>query len=634
MITLHRGRQAPARPRVGRGERDRADAGAATGLVQARLRGRLGQVQARLLEDVPQRVHGLHRPGARLEGDRLQGARRLVLGAPGVAADAAELRPRADAACRARGSFASRTGRASLPTLEIDTDWAWHQWDHLFGTFRYANDPVYGFRSTSSGVPLDTFGRNVYVDTFDSAYGTGWKRENSFLTHTGTGAFCYSFNPHGSHPAGKGTRTARPSKGPGVTPDVMWQGSLGRRVRQGARPREERADHAARRSSVPRKLTSVEPLGSPVWQNVGAEQRALFRRWPAGVSVVVADVDGRRAGLTVSSLVSLSLEPPLVGISIALEASLHELLRDAGEWAASMLSRRAGAPRAALRAQRAADRALERDRGARGRSAPARGCRRLADRAHGRRDRDRRPHALRRRAADGRGGTGADLARLRPPGLQPGLIEAVVFDLDGVIVDSEQVWDDVRAEYARETGGRYGPDAARAMMGMSSPEWSRYMADELGVPGTPEQINADDRRADARALRRVAAADRRRGRRRARRCRRAGRSAIASSSNRELIEVVLAAAGLADDRRETVSSEEVARGKPAPDVYLEAARRLGVDAGWLRRGRGLAQRHPLREGGRDARLRDPESALPARRRGARATPTSCSASIAELPAAR
>ena len=70
----------------------------------------------------------------------------------------------------------------------------------------------------------------------------------------------------------------------------------------------------------------------------GAEQRSLFRRWPAGVSVVVADVEGRRAGLTVSSLTSLSLEPRLVGISIAREASLHELLREAGEWAASILS--------------------------------------------------------------------------------------------------------------------------------------------------------------------------------------------------------------------------------------------------------------------------------------------------------
>jgi flavin reductase (DIM6/NTAB) family NADH-FMN oxidoreductase RutF len=73
-------------------------------------------------------------------------------------------------------------------------------------------------------------------------------------------------------------------------------------------------------------------------QERGAEQRALFRRWPAGVSVVVTQVEDRRSGLTVSSLTSLSLEPPLVGISIALDASLHELLRDAGTWAASFLS--------------------------------------------------------------------------------------------------------------------------------------------------------------------------------------------------------------------------------------------------------------------------------------------------------
>ena len=73
-------------------------------------------------------------------------------------------------------------------------------------------------------------------------------------------------------------------------------------------------------------------------QEQGAEQRALFRRWPAGVSVVVAEVDGRRHGLTVSSLVSLSLDPPLVGISLSHQASLHELLREAGRWAASLLS--------------------------------------------------------------------------------------------------------------------------------------------------------------------------------------------------------------------------------------------------------------------------------------------------------
>lgn len=72
--------------------------------------------------------------------------------------------------------------------------------------------------------------------------------------------------------------------------------------------------------------------------DLGQEQRSLFRRWPAGVSVVVAELDGRRHGLTVSSLVSLSLDPPLVGISIAHQASLHELLRDAGSWTASILA--------------------------------------------------------------------------------------------------------------------------------------------------------------------------------------------------------------------------------------------------------------------------------------------------------
>jgi hypothetical protein len=113
----------------------------------------------------------------------------------------------------------------SLPQLTITTDWAWHQWDHLFGTFTYDGSPVFGFKATPGGNPLDTFGRNVYVDTYDSAYGTGWKRENSFLTHTGTGVFCYSVNPHGAHPAGKGTKYRATVEGPGVTPDIMWEGN-------------------------------------------------------------------------------------------------------------------------------------------------------------------------------------------------------------------------------------------------------------------------------------------------------------------------------------------------------------------------------------------------------------------------
>jgi flavin reductase (DIM6/NTAB) family NADH-FMN oxidoreductase RutF len=70
----------------------------------------------------------------------------------------------------------------------------------------------------------------------------------------------------------------------------------------------------------------------------GAEQRSLFRRWPAGVSIVIAEVDGARHGRTVSSLVSLSLEPPLVGISVAHSASIHELLRQADTWAVSVLA--------------------------------------------------------------------------------------------------------------------------------------------------------------------------------------------------------------------------------------------------------------------------------------------------------
>ena len=111
-----------------------------------------------------------------------------------------------------------------LAVLQVSTDWSWHRWDHLYGTFTYDGSPVYGFRATPGGSPLDSFGRNVYVDTFDSPYGTGWRRENSFLTHSGTGVFCYSVNPHGSHPAGTGSKYRATVEGPGVTPDVMWEG--------------------------------------------------------------------------------------------------------------------------------------------------------------------------------------------------------------------------------------------------------------------------------------------------------------------------------------------------------------------------------------------------------------------------
>ena len=112
-----------------------------------------------------------------------------------------------------------------LPELTVNTNWAYAKYDHLFGTFLYKGAPVHGFRSTAGGNPLDTFGRNLYVDTFNSAYGSGWKRENSFLMHKGTGTFCYGFYPHGHHPIGKGERYRATIIGPGVTPDVMWQGN-------------------------------------------------------------------------------------------------------------------------------------------------------------------------------------------------------------------------------------------------------------------------------------------------------------------------------------------------------------------------------------------------------------------------
>ena len=110
-----------------------------------------------------------------------------------------------------------------LPVLEVGLNWAYRRFDHMYGRFTYLGRPVHGFRATPQGNPLDTFGRNLYVDTYNSAYGSGWKRENSFLMHKGTGAFCYGFFPHGNRPVGKGERYRATIIGPGVTPDIFWQ---------------------------------------------------------------------------------------------------------------------------------------------------------------------------------------------------------------------------------------------------------------------------------------------------------------------------------------------------------------------------------------------------------------------------
>jgi HAD superfamily hydrolase (TIGR01509 family) len=157
-----------------------------------------------------------------------------------------------------------------------------------------------------------------------------------------------------------------------------------------------------------------------------------------------------------------------------------------------------------------------------------------------------------------------------------GHVQAVVFDLDGVLLDSEQVWDEIRERLVRERGGTWTDTAQRDMMGMSSPEWSRYMHDTLGLAEPPEEINAEvvSRMQDryARELPLLpGAVDA------VRRLAERWPLGLATSSNRPLIETVLDAARLREFFAATVSSEEVARGKPAPDVYVEAARRLGVD---------------------------------------------------------
>jgi HAD superfamily hydrolase (TIGR01509 family) len=156
------------------------------------------------------------------------------------------------------------------------------------------------------------------------------------------------------------------------------------------------------------------------------------------------------------------------------------------------------------------------------------------------------------------------------------VIDAIVFDLDGLLLDSEQLWDEVREELARERGGRWSERAQADMMGMSSPEWSRYMHDVVGLSESPDEIAEEVvRRMEARYRERLplipgarVAVERLAAR---------WPLALASSSNRPLIDLALETGGLAPFFAATVSSEEVARGKPAPDVYLEAVRRLEVD---------------------------------------------------------
>jgi HAD superfamily hydrolase (TIGR01509 family) len=158
------------------------------------------------------------------------------------------------------------------------------------------------------------------------------------------------------------------------------------------------------------------------------------------------------------------------------------------------------------------------------------------------------------------------------------LSAAVVFDLDGVLLESEQVWNEAKEALVRERGGGWSERAPRDMMGMSSPEWSRYLRDELGVELDPEAISAD-------VVARLERIYRERlpwiegAREAVERLAALWPLGLASSSNREIIDLFLELSGLAGQFAVTLSSEEVDRGKPAPDVYLEAARRLGVPPG-------------------------------------------------------
>jgi hypothetical protein len=120
--------------------------------------------------------------------------------------------------------------RGPVARLDVWLDWSYSgRWHHLFGRLSYRGQPVHGFSTTPEGVPLDTFGRVLYLDTLDSAYGTGWRRENGFVARRPDGSFCYGFVPHRApsgelRPPAHGARYRLSASGPGVTPDIAWEG--------------------------------------------------------------------------------------------------------------------------------------------------------------------------------------------------------------------------------------------------------------------------------------------------------------------------------------------------------------------------------------------------------------------------
>jgi HAD superfamily hydrolase (TIGR01509 family) len=156
-------------------------------------------------------------------------------------------------------------------------------------------------------------------------------------------------------------------------------------------------------------------------------------------------------------------------------------------------------------------------------------------------------------------------------------ISTVVFDLDGVLVDSEHAWDAARRSVVAESSGSWKPDATRQMMGMSAAEWSRYLRDELGAGLEPAEINRrvvdrllESYRRELPLLPGAVDAVRRLGA--------VYPLGLASAADRPVIDAVLRGAGIAECFKVTVSADEVSAGKPAPDVYLAALDRLGTTA--------------------------------------------------------
>ena len=178
------------------------------------------------------------------------------------------------------------------------------------------------------------------------------------------------------------------------------------------------------------------------------------------------------------------------------------------------------------------------------------------------------------------------------------MTDAVVFDLDGVIVDSEPVWEEVRRAYVAAHGGTWQPDTQRRLMGMSTGEWAHYLSGELGVGRTAEQVAVEVVEEMTRRYRDhvplIDGADQV-----VRRLAARWPLGLASSSPTRLIEAALAATGLTDAFGATLSTEQTERGKPAPDVYLSVARSGSAStrpAAWRWRTRPTGCARPRRRG--------------------------------------